>query len=448
MKRKLVLHRRTLWNGVVLSLACGMLSGCALTAKDTSAPTAVAGVAFTGSVHGGQQPVSGARIQLYAAGNTGYGSAYSYTSGSSLIGTTTVLSDSGGNFSITGDYTCPAASTPVYIVATGGNPGLSQANTSIALMTALGPCGNLTASTNISINELTTVASVWALSPFMTGIGNVGTSSTNTSGLLNAFAAVKKVVDPASGFVAGPALPPGASLPVSKINTLANILASCVNSSGGSSGDGSACGTLFSNSTVAGSAAPADTITAALNIAQHPNANVAALTGLSTPNAPFQPTLSRAPNDFSLVISYSAGGFSAPRAIAVDPAANVWVTNSGSNTVTEMDNSGAVLSGSTGYAVGSMNVPSAIAIDPAGNAWIANTGNSTVTELTSAGTSANIFSGGSMSAPSSIAIDGFNNVWITNSGNSSLTRINQAGTLINYTGTGISSPIAITINPK
>src|SRR5438445_4103263 len=71
------------------------------------------------SVHGGQQPVSGATLQLYAVGTTGDGSA------ATALLTQAVTSDANGNFDITGAYTCPSASTLVYITATGGNPGLS-----------------------------------------------------------------------------------------------------------------------------------------------------------------------------------------------------------------------------------------------------------------------------------------------------------------------------------
>lgn len=39
----------------------------------------------------------------------------------------------------------------------------------LAMMAGLGLCENLTASTYIFINEITSVAAVWALSPFMTG---------------------------------------------------------------------------------------------------------------------------------------------------------------------------------------------------------------------------------------------------------------------------------------
>jgi len=50
-------------------------------------------------VHGGQQGVSGATIQLYAAGATGYGLA------ATALLTTTVTSHAAGSFNITGDYT-------------------------------------------------------------------------------------------------------------------------------------------------------------------------------------------------------------------------------------------------------------------------------------------------------------------------------------------------------
>ena len=49
------------------------LTGCGL--STTAAPVAVNGQQFSGHVHGGMQPVSGATIQLFAPGTTGYGTA-------------------------------------------------------------------------------------------------------------------------------------------------------------------------------------------------------------------------------------------------------------------------------------------------------------------------------------------------------------------------------------
>lgn len=433
----------------VVSLAlCVLLSGCQIAPQVTSASQAMPGSRLTGSIHGGQQPIGGATVQLYATGSTGYGSGYAYPSGTSLLGATVVTSDANGKFSISNDYTCPTAATQVYLVATGGNPGLGLGtNPNIGLMATLGQCGQLSNSTFVSINELTTVASVWALSPFMSGMRNIGSSSTNPQGLMNAFNAVNKLVNTATGIVSGPALPAGATLPVSKINTLADILASCVNSAGGTAGDGSTCGILFSNATVNGTA-PADTITAAMNMAQHPNNQVAALTNMASPTAPFQPALAATPNDLQLVISYSAGGFSVPQGVAVDASGNVWVPNATANTLTQLDNSGTPLSGTSGYSAGTLNQPSSIAVDISGNAWVANKGNSTVSEINSSGTTGTIYSGAGLNAPTSIAIDAYGNVWAANNGSSSVTEISPSGTLTTYTPSGVSTPIGIAIDSK
>src|SRR5580693_6047513 len=114
-----------------------------------------------GLVHGGQQPVTGATIQLYAVGTTGDGSA------ATPLLSPAPVSDANGGFNISGTYTCPSSSSLVYIVASGGNPGLPPGtnNGALSLMAALGPCGNLSASTFIIINELTTVAAVYSLAP-------------------------------------------------------------------------------------------------------------------------------------------------------------------------------------------------------------------------------------------------------------------------------------------
>ena len=428
----------------LLSLASVLLIGCSgLTA---TAPVRVPGGLFHGGVHGGQQPVVNAEILLYAAGNTGYGSSYPYGTATSLLGGASVRTDIGGNFSVTGLYTCPSASTPVYLVARQGSPGPgSPNNPNIAAMAALGACGNLTSSTYISVNEVTTVASVWALSPFMSGITNVGTSPANALGLTNAFASVNKLVSTDTGTVSGPALPTGAILPVAKINTLADILAACINSAGGVAGDGSLCGKLFDYTTVNG-IAPTDTITAALNIAQHPNTQTANLTYLASPSSPFQPTLIAAPSDFSLVVTYSGGGLSQPKAIALDSSGSVWLPNAGNSSVTKLSNSGAALSGVNGFTAGSLGAPSAIAIDSSGNAWVASSSLNTLTVLNPSGIAGLGYNGIGISMPSSIAIDASSNVWVANS--TGVTQISSAGVLTTFSTAGIATPTAIVINPK
>jgi hypothetical protein len=430
------------------------ITGCSVTTPSV-APTALAGSALHGNVHGGQQPISGAVLQLYAAGSSGYGSAFTYVAGVSLLGNNVVTTDANGGFSITGTYTCPLANTQVYLVATGGNPGLpgNASNPNIALMAALGSCGLLTNNSFISMNELTTVASVWALSPFLSGIANVGSSASNTVGLSNAFNSVNMLVNIATGTPSGPALPAGATIPFAKMNTLADILAACVNSTGGTAGDGSPCGDLFADTAVNGVFA-SDTINAALNIAKHPNTQVGALISIAPPSSPFQPTLASA-SDFALVITHSGGGISAPKGVAADASGNVWLANSANNTVTELDALGVTpaaatgfLSGSNGFTAGTLNVPVAIAIDQRGNAWIANSGNSTVSMLNANGSAGAIYSGGGLSFPSSIAIDAPGNVWVSNTSNSSITEISATGVLTNLSPTGVNMPIGLAIDPK
>ena len=430
-----------------LALALSGVVGCGGLLQSASVSRPTPGVALRGSVHGGQQPVVGASIQLYAAASSGYGSAYNYTSGTSLLGTNVVTTVAGGSFSITGDYTCPSSATDVYLVATGGNPGLkSAANANLALMVALGPCGQLSSSTDIDVNEVTTVATVWALSPFMTGIANIGTSAGNAQGLTNAFAAVNELVNIAMGTVSGPALPAGATLPAAKINTLADILAACVNSAGGTAGDGSSCGTLFAAATVGG-VAPTDTINAALNIARHPGVQISALIGLASTTAPFQPVLAGTPNDFTIGITYKGSGLSKPKGVAIDANANVWIANSGANSVTKLDNSGAALSGSNGF-TGAMNAPSAIAIDFSGNAWVTNQGGSTVSALTPSG---GVLNGSPFvvgAAPSSLAFDALGNLWIANSGSNSLSELSNVGTVVQTVSNGSNAPGAVAVSPK
>ena len=389
----------------------------------------------------------GSAIQLYATGASGYGSA-----SKPLLPAGSVTTDNGGSFNITNKYTCPSSSSLVYIVATSGNSGFTT-NSNLALMAALGSCTTLVANastTFIFINELTTVGSVWALAPFATGPANIGTSSTNPTGLVNAFADVNTLTNIGAGTVPGAATPAGATIPVAEIDTLADILAACVNSSGGTAGTPTTpCGMLFNYATPSGGTAPTDTITAALDIAKNPAHNVGNLYALSSPTAPFQPTLVTVPNDFTIAVNYTAGGtLSGPSGLAADASGNIWIANATGNTVTELSHTGAVLSGA-GYTA-SLNAPSAIAFDTDGTVWVTNKGNSTVSRLTSGGTpysGSPYSSSGGLSSPNSIAFDSLGTAWIGNGGNNLVTAITSGGVVTSFMPAGAVGPIAIGVNP-
>ena len=147
------------------------LTGCSL--SPTALPVAEPAVALQGSVHGGQQPVVGAHVYLFAANTTGYGNASvsllsaSSTGHSDSVGAY-VLTASDGTFSISGDYTC-TANTQVYIYALGGNPGAGT-NSAAGFLAALGNCpvaGNFASATPfISVNEVSTIAAAYTIAGF------------------------------------------------------------------------------------------------------------------------------------------------------------------------------------------------------------------------------------------------------------------------------------------
>jgi len=454
---------------VALSLLCG----CGVSLQG---PPAVRGEVIQGHVRGGQQPVSGATIQLYAAGASGPGAG-----AVDLLAPNDATTDATGFFNITGDYICPSATTQVYLVARGGNPGLAQgeSNPALVLMAALGDCGALTGATSIEVNEVTTAAAAWALAPFMSADAMVGASATNATGLANAFAIAANLADASAGLAPGAALPAGALMETAKLNTLADVLAACVNSDGGA-----ACAPLFSVATTT-NGAPSNTLDAALNIVANPGANTAAVFGAAPAQGPFQPTLSAAPNDWTMSITYLGGGLNVPGDVAIDLAGNVlaanyfggvlskfspsgvtasatgfagegldesygvaidssdnvWVTNEQSVTgannhrdgsVSEFSATGAELSG-YGYTGGGVYYPLAVATDATGAVWIADYGDSSATLLNDDGSAVSGGSGYAASAlpfVSAVALDGGHNAWFAVEGG--VARVTSAGTVINY----------------
>ncbi len=444
----------------IVAVSCALfLAGCSgapVTVPNEANP--VPGAALTGRVHGGQGPIVGAHVYLYAANTSGYGGA-----STSLLSSATGTKDGNGNyyvttgsngaFSISGDYTCPGASTQVYLYSIGGNPGVG-ANAAAGLMAGLGSCDTANfGSLYIVVNEVSTVATAYAIAGFATDPTHVSSSSSAlaASGIASAIGATLDTKGNALGAVANlETLSTGAALattpsgngtaPQTLINTLANILAACINTNGAITGPASPspCYTLFTNALSGGTMGtqPSDTATAAINIAHNPGANLDNLYGLQTPSAPFQPSLSPEPNDFTVSITYTGAGLDgsgfAPEGIAVDGSGNIWVPNYASSSVSELSPVGAPISGNSGFtATGTLINPTSIAIDKYFNAWVASYSSASMTEFNKSGVNITLpppyYTGAGLSEPYGVAIDQSSSVWVSNFGGNSLSQFENSG---------------------
>jgi hypothetical protein len=267
-----------------------------------------------GVVNGGEdRAIVGARVYVLEAAAAGFGRP-----AISLLTTATghaadsvghyVLTGEYGGFSIAGDYTCKAGHT-VYLLVRGGNSGGEGANEGIGLMASLGTCpasGTFTQSQPfVFVNEVTTVAAAYGLAGSATDATHISGGSTDV--IAAGMATAARLASVSTGFVNSR----GTTEPSRRmLHTLANILAACINSGGSGSG---ACTTLFAKARSGGATGtiPADTATAALNIARNPDANVLDLYDLQPIAAPpFLPALGSPPPDFKLASASGAGGIS------------------------------------------------------------------------------------------------------------------------------------------
>ncbi|MGA2909467.1 MAG: NHL repeat-containing protein [Terracidiphilus sp.] len=443
---------------IVLATCVLMISGCSGvpgTSPNQTSGSSVPGAALHGMVHGGQQPIVGAHVYLYAANTTGYGNA----AVSLLQNVGGTVSDghgnyyyptgSGGTFSITNDFTCPSAGSQVYLYAIGGDPGLGDgANAAIGLMAALGTCGSLSSAPYVVINEISTIATAYSIAGFATDSTHVSSSSSplaTATDVPNAFATVTNLESLGRG-VALPTTPDGNGVvPQATIDTLADILGACVNSAGPTS---TPCTTLFANATN-GNSQPLETATAAINIAHNPGANTATLYGLLPTDLPFQPTLLFQPNDFTIAITYAGGGLDgtglSPQGVAIDTSGNVWVPNFTTSSLSEFNSNGVPKNGSPFSAAGLDN-PTSVAIDLYGSAWVANYNGNDLSEFNSQGQKISGppgFTGGGLNEPYGIAIDSVGNAWAANFGGNSLSEFesNASGGLALSSSSGYGSDV-------
>jgi len=159
----------------------------------------------------------------------------------------------------------------------------------------------------------------------------------------------------------------------------------------------------------------------------------------------------------------SAARFNLPVGLAIDAAKNVYVVDSGNNTIRKITSVGVVttLAGFAG-GVGStdgigsaarFNGPSAMTVDGAGNLYVADCGNHTVRKITGGGVVTTLagFPGASGSTdgtgsaarfntPQGVAVDSAGNVYVAESYNHTIRKITSGGVVTTLAGTaGIAS---------
>ena len=426
-----------------------------VTAPPTSNPTppvTYTGVAFSASVLAGTTPVSGATVTLYAAGNTGNGK------GATLLETATT--GSAGTVTMPATYNCPASSSLLYLVSSGGTVApATAASSGLSLMTLVGACSTVTNSTSVTLNEVTTVADVYALAPFLALGGQLGSSATNFTGFANALATAAALADPVKGATPGATLPANVELtaastslpspsPILRIQSLANAIHSCAATT-------ASCTSLFAAATPSGGTAPTNTLDALFDIAQHPANNAAALYTLTQASNAYGPGLTVAPADWTLFFILTGGGMNAPSGLGIDSTGAAWVASyfSAASKFTPL---GAPVF-AFGLTGGGLDNSYGLAMDLQNDAWIPDEqGNGlpdAVTELNSAGNTlggSTGFTAGGLSFPISTAVDPNGTVWVVDYGNSHLTLLNSAGTPISgasgYTTPLFAFPVAVVLD--
>ena len=285
-----------------------------------------------------------------------------------------------------------AAGASLYLVARGGKPASGADNPAIALLAVLGP----EAPATVTVNEMTTVASVWTNAQFLNGADIQGPPLS----LKIAAGNVPNFVDLATGGWGGPIQDPlnGPQTPtMANFATLADVLSGCVTAV-----KPDACDQLFTAATAPDGTVPTDTLGAAQLIARNSwykperlfallDAFYAIPPGKTMLDVPYMPYLGFAPSAWVLPLKFDGGGYRAGGKAMFDSEGNLWVGDNftvgwqGQDTLwqgnaTKFAPNGTPLSPiTTGFAGGGMQGGTfGAAVDSHDNAWLTSYGGKSI----------------------------------------------------------------------
>jgi hypothetical protein len=415
-----------------------------VSAAMTAQPSAAQGgsAALRGTASAAGRPLAGAHVVLFAG---------SRTTAAELADATTA---SDGSFELL--YDQPAGGV-LYVELT------TPANQALMLRSAVGVLGDAggvapqTVST-VTVNELTTVATSFALAQFSTEREIAGPSP----GLENAAATVFNLVNPVDG-TAGAIVTNddnGASNDtLATLGTLANLVSLCA------PGGGAACDDFLRLATPPGAVAPQNTVHAVSNMARNPTLAPDQLFALAGTAGVVEPALTTAPAAWLLVLLYTEPELSASGRIAIDAKGNVWSSNNWlpgtqdpSPYVTVLSPVGQPILGSPIEGGGMKGGAWGAALTPEGSAWFGSFGGNAMSEYSADGSPVSPDAGwtdGDLSHPQGVAVDQQGNIWIANNygpesapdqGNVVVYPGGDPAKAITITGGGLNHPFAIQID--
>src|SRR5262249_54619480 len=335
-----------------------------------------------GQVLGAGAPISNATVTLFGASSGATAQLSRTKSGADRHSTLSFANSQSGD-------------TSLYLVATGGEPAANRGsgnNLSTMLLAVLGT----TPPSKVTINEMTTIASVWTHAQFLDGAAVRGAAP----GLRIAAGNGPRLVDLQNGGWGAAIQDPlnsGQTPTMPNFATLADLLAGCATQV-----KADACNKLFVAATPPTGVAPTDTLTAAQSIARYswykPERLFALLDqfypvpqGKNLRPVPFMPYLNFSPSAWVLPLKFDGGGYRAGGKAMFDSEGNLWVGDNFTvgwqgqdafwqGNATKFNPNGKPLSPiTTGFAGGGMQGGTfGAAVDANDNAWLSSYGSKSI----------------------------------------------------------------------